>query len=117
MADLDYRRLSMDEIVFEKRNKDYGAFELRNIIDRHKLTGLLVAIGLFCFVVLSSQFKLFAFLSELTKEKEVNITYRFFEKIEKHILCIDSYVSIKMITEAFFIDLFEFNKRMLVLKK
>ena len=73
MADLDYRRLSMDEIVFEKRNKDYGAFELRNIIDRHKLTGLLVAIGLFCFVVLSSQFKLFAFLSELTKEKEVNI--------------------------------------------
>lgn len=51
------------------------------------------------------------------KEKEVNITYRFFEKIEKHILCIDSYVSIKMITEAFFIDLFEFNKRMLVLKK
>lgn len=73
MADIDYRKLSMDEIVFEKRNKEYGAFQLRKIIDRHKLTGLLVAIGLFAFVVLSSQFNLFSFLTKNKKEKEVNI--------------------------------------------
>ena len=73
MADIDYRRLTMDEIVFEKRNKDYGAFELRKIIDRHKITGLLVAIGFFTLVVLASQFKLFSLLGKLTEEKEVNI--------------------------------------------
>jgi len=73
MADIDYRKLSMDEIVFEKRNKDYGAFELRKIIDRHKITGLLAAIAFFVFIALASQFKIFSFLSKLTAEKEVNI--------------------------------------------
>lgn len=73
MADIDYRKLSMDEIVFEKRNKDYGAFELRKLVDRHKLTGLLIAVAFFTFVVLASQFKLFSFISKLTEEKEVNI--------------------------------------------
>jgi protein TonB len=73
MADIDYRKLSMDEIVFEKRNKSYGAFELRKLIDRHKLTGLLVAVGFFTLVVLASQFKLFSLISKLTEEKEVNI--------------------------------------------
>lgn len=73
MADIDYRKLSMDEIVFEKRNKDYGAFELRKIIDRHKITGLLAAIAFFVFIALASQFKIFSFLGKLTAEKEVNI--------------------------------------------
>ena len=73
MADIDYRKMSMDEIVFEKRNKEYGAFQLRKIIDRHKLTGLLVAVGVFTFVVLSSQFNLLSFLTKSNKEKEVNI--------------------------------------------
>ena len=73
MAEIDYKKLSMDEIVFEKRNKDYGAFELRKVIDRHKLTGLLIAIAFYVFVVLSSQFQLFSFLSNLVGEKEVNI--------------------------------------------
>ncbi len=73
MADIDYRKMSMDEIVFEKRNKEYGAFQLRKVIDRHKLTGLLVAIGVFAFVVLSSQFNLLSFLTKNNKEKEVNI--------------------------------------------
>ena len=63
----------MDEIVFEQRNKSYGAFELRQLIDRHKIKGLLIAIAFFTFVVLASQFKIFAFLGKLTKEKEVNI--------------------------------------------
>lgn len=73
MADIDYRKLSMDEIVFEKRNKAYGAFELRKLVDKHKLTGLLVAVAFFTFVVLASQFKIFSFISKLTEEKEVNI--------------------------------------------
>ncbi|MBK6274839.1 MAG: hypothetical protein IPF58_09125 [Saprospirales bacterium] len=73
MSQIDYKKLSMDEIVFEQRNKSYGAFELRQLIDRHKIKGLLIAIAFFTFVVLASQFKIFAFLGKLTKEKEVNI--------------------------------------------
>ncbi len=73
MSQIDYKKLSMDEIVFEQRNKSYGAFELRQLIDRHKVKGLLIAVAFFTFVVLASQFKIFAFLGNLTKEKEVNI--------------------------------------------
>ncbi|HUM52414.1 MAG TPA: TonB family protein [Chitinophagales bacterium] len=73
MSQIDYKKLSMDEIVFEQRNKSYGAFELRQLIDRHKIKGLLIAIAFFTFVVLASQFKIFSFLGKLTKEKEVNI--------------------------------------------
>lgn len=73
MADIDYKKLSMDEIVFEKRNKEYGAFQLRKIIDRHKLTGLLIAVGIFALVALTSQFNLLSFLSKGKKEKSVDI--------------------------------------------
>ena len=73
MSQTDYKKLSMDEIVFEQRNKSYGAFELRQLIDRHKLRGLLISVAFFTSMVLASQFKLFAFLGNLTKEKEVNI--------------------------------------------
>ncbi len=73
MADIDYRKLSMDEIVFEKRNKEYGAFELRKLIDRHQVKGLLVAVIFFTSFVLASQFNLFSLLSKLAGEKEVNI--------------------------------------------
>jgi protein TonB len=73
MADIDYRKLSMDEIVFEKRNKAYGAFELRKLIDRHKIKGLLIAITFFTAIVLASQFNIFSLLGKLKKEKEVNI--------------------------------------------
>lgn len=72
--EIDYKKLSMDEIVFEKRNKSYGAFELRQLIDRHKLKGLLIAIAFFTFVVLSSQFNLFSFLTKSKEEKSVDIT-------------------------------------------
>ncbi len=41
----NYQNYSMDDIVFENRNKSYGAFVLRQITDRHATYGLLVTTG------------------------------------------------------------------------
>ena len=42
-----YQNLSMDEIIFENRNKNYGAFQLRQTIDKNATVGLFVTISAF----------------------------------------------------------------------
>ncbi len=44
-----FRSLSMDDIVFDKRNKKYGAFVLRQIYEKHLLKALSIAVGVFVF--------------------------------------------------------------------
>lgn len=39
----DYSRATLDDIVFEGRNKAYGAFELRKLYDRHLVRAAIVA--------------------------------------------------------------------------
>lgn len=41
----------MNDMVFEQRNKDYGAFMLRKIYGRHMMMALLVSIGIFALVM------------------------------------------------------------------
>ncbi len=46
---LDYHNQSMDEIVFDKRNKNYGAYVLRQLYDKHLLKALSISVGVFIF--------------------------------------------------------------------
>lgn len=55
---------TMDEIVFEKRNKDYGAYLLRKLYDKNVLLSLLLATMVF------SVFLLFPLVNTLLAEKK-----------------------------------------------
>ncbi|MFN8282519.1 MAG: energy transducer TonB [Chitinophagales bacterium] len=55
----NYQKLSMDEIIFENRNKNYGAYELRQTIDRNSTIGLLVTTT--AFILFMLLYKLSAF--------------------------------------------------------
>lgn len=46
------RATSLDDIVFEHRNKSYGAFELRKRYEKHAIIGMLFAVALFIVFVL-----------------------------------------------------------------
>jgi protein TonB len=48
-------RTSMDDIVFDGRNKSYGAFQLRKLYDKHMTRAMLVGIVFFLLVISSPQ--------------------------------------------------------------
>ncbi len=49
--DLPWLKNSIDDIVFEKRNKEYGAFVLRRIYDKHMARGMLIGTIFFILAV------------------------------------------------------------------
>lgn len=51
MKPQDMAYSDMNEMVFEQRNKDYGAFRLRKMYRRHIMVALLVSIGIFALVM------------------------------------------------------------------
>lgn len=51
MKPQDMAYSDMDDMVFEQRNKDYGAFMLRKVYRRHILVALLVSMGIFAFAM------------------------------------------------------------------
>lgn len=55
----NYQRISMDDIIFENRNKQYGAYQLRQSIDRHSIVGLLFTITAFAVLLLIYNFNPF----------------------------------------------------------
>jgi protein TonB len=67
-----YTGVSMDDIVFEGRNKAYGAYELRQINYRYALISLAIAIGVYVLVVLLSQVE-FKFLQNNDEEIDVSV--------------------------------------------
>lgn len=48
-------RTSMDDLVFEGRNKSYGAFQLRRLYDKHMTRGIILGILLFLLAVSTPQ--------------------------------------------------------------
>ncbi|MFM6983423.1 MAG: hypothetical protein ACKOXF_04770, partial [Chitinophagaceae bacterium] len=40
---------SMNDIVFDNRNKGYGAFDLRNVYEKHLLKALALSVSIFVF--------------------------------------------------------------------
>ena len=48
----NYQQISMDDIIFEGRNKQYGAYELRQKIDRHSSIGLMATISAFTAILI-----------------------------------------------------------------
>lgn len=48
----NYKEISMDDIIFENRNKQYGAYQLRQSIDRHSGMGLLATLSAFSLLLL-----------------------------------------------------------------
>lgn len=73
MANTEYKNVDWDDIIFENLNKSYGAYELRKVINKHTLRGILIALGVFLFIVLSTQFHIFSFLTSSKQDKEVNL--------------------------------------------
>lgn len=73
MDNTNYKNASWNDIIFEGRNKDYGAYELRHLVEKNKLRGILIALAAFLFIVFSSQFKIFSFLTSNKKEKVVSL--------------------------------------------
>src|SRR5688500_1092030 len=47
MADMNHATASMDDIVFETRNKNYGAYLLRRNYNKHVTIATVIAISLF----------------------------------------------------------------------
>ncbi len=66
--ELNYFNRSMNEIVFEKKNRDYGAFLLRHLYRRHLTKALLIV--LLSFVVSTSAPVIFRHFG-LSKQEEV----------------------------------------------
>jgi len=47
----NYLNWTMDDIVFDNRNKDYGAYQLRIITKKNVRTGLIVALSSFVILI------------------------------------------------------------------
>ena len=62
----------MDDMVFEGRNKEYGAYELRKINYRYALISLGIAIATYVLVVLLSQVE-FKFLQKNNEEIDITV--------------------------------------------
>lgn len=70
MANSNILSKSMDDIVFERRNKSYGAFLLRQLYDRHMTRGFLLG-SLFFILSICSPFIIRAIKGWLPDKKEV----------------------------------------------
>lgn len=55
----NYQEISMDDIIFENRNKQYGAYQLRQSIDRHSVFGLLLTLSAFAVLLIIYNFNPF----------------------------------------------------------
>lgn len=55
----NYQNISMNDIVFEGRNKQYGAYQLRQNINKHSGIGLIVTISAFIAMLLMYKFNPF----------------------------------------------------------
>lgn len=70
----NYLRSSIDDIVFENRNKEYGAYQLRKIADRYTIIGLLTGLTLTLLVAFYMLSKRAPDVIETTIERVVNVT-------------------------------------------
>lgn len=76
MADTHWLKNSVDDIVFEGRNKEYGAYLLRRLYDKHMTRGLLTG-AIFFLLVVSSPFIIRAVKGILpAKEAKEDLTMR-----------------------------------------
>ncbi|MES2730743.1 MAG: TonB family protein [Bacteroidota bacterium] len=67
---------NMDDIVFEKRNKSYGAYELRKTYDKHVNTSIAIAIALFLlFVSLPAIVKMLSAEEKVVKAAPKKVRY------------------------------------------
>ncbi len=84
---INYHALSMDEIVFDNRNKNYGAYILRQKADRNQLRALFIVGGFFISAFLiPTLLKSLGLFAETIQKKEIIVSTIFdetiFEKIE-----------------------------------
>lgn len=65
--------LNLDNIVFEKRNKTYGAYEIRNIYNSYLIRSILIAAIVFSGALLAPKAYEYLFPEEEIKEEEFKI--------------------------------------------
>ena len=69
---INYAATTIDDIVFEGRNKDYGAYELRKIYSKYATRGLIIAVVSFIAFVLLAQVD-YSFLKKKNQETEISV--------------------------------------------
>ena len=65
---------SMDEIVFDNRNKGYGAFDLRTVYEKHLLKALALSVSIFVFALYSPKIANNLGLFDKEEEEKVDTT-------------------------------------------
>lgn len=79
---INYHALSMDEIVFDNRNKNYGAFILRKTSERNQLKALFIVGGFFLSAFLiPTLLKSLGLFAETIQKNEIIISRIFDDKI------------------------------------
>jgi len=74
MESTDWQRKSIDDIVFEGRNKSYGAFLLRRIYDKHMSRAMISGVLFFLLVISSPQ--IIAMIKGFLPEKKEVLTMK-----------------------------------------
>ena len=57
---LDFKNASWDDIIFDRKNKEYGAYVLRKLIYKHTLRGFAIALSGFIILLLLLRFNIFS---------------------------------------------------------
>jgi len=69
MNNQEFKNASWDDMVFEGLNKDYGAFVLRQLVNKNTQRALIATFSVFLLLIGLSQLKVFKNLGK-KKEKE-----------------------------------------------
>ncbi|WMJ74559.1 TonB family protein [Cytophagaceae bacterium ABcell3] len=74
MKNFQLTNKSMDDIVFEDRNKSYGAYVLRKLYDKNVLTGLAISVTAFTVLFVAILSKNFIDKEQVKEDKVVEVT-------------------------------------------
>src|SRR5215204_3777096 len=70
MENKNYANATLDDIVFEGRNREYGAYTLRKIYTKHVVQGLIIAIALFALFLAAPVIAKYIFPEEEVETEE-----------------------------------------------
>lgn len=68
MENKNYANATLDDIVFEGRNREYGAYMLRKVYTKHVTRGLIIAIALFMIFLAAPVISKYIFPEEAVEE-------------------------------------------------
>jgi protein TonB len=74
MSNIDYKNASWDDMVFENQNKEYGAYVLRKLVNKHTLRGFLYTMSGFLVLMLLLKLNIFSNIGRNEKVVDLEMT-------------------------------------------